>query len=285
VTALRRSVLVIDGVPAEWPPPRADAVPDAVLITPAALRNELLREIVEDCRRFDSGIIFDAAHDSLKEWVGLPVDSLAARLSSAGESEALERQLDELARHGVDLGVELVVDSARRVLALRTAARACRRLRSVLCDPEQLAASLGVEFTLEVDALAFPRGELVLAAAEHRVPAVGCFPAAGHHRRAAGDVTPERFSFSMGLHGGICRDWAAVERCNRGFAPGEEAQGRARRVLDAMEEAAREGRGAISLDGRMIDIPFVHLSERTLQRAERVRDRGRFLEGLGRFDG
>ena len=35
---------------------------------------------------------------------------------------------------------------------------------------------------------------------------------------------------------------------------------KARRILEAMEQAAKEGRGAVSLDGRLIDIASIRMA-------------------------
>jgi citrate lyase beta subunit len=53
----------------------------------------------------------------------------------------------------------------------------------------------------------------------------------------------------------------------RVFAPAEEELEWARRVLEAYEQGLREGRGAIALDGKMVDVPIVRRAERLLAEA------------------
>jgi len=54
---------------------------------------------------------------------------------------------------------------------------------------------------------------------------------------------------------------------NRVFAPSEAELAWARRVVEAYEQGLREGRGAIALDGKMVDMPIVRQAERLLAEA------------------
>ncbi|MDX1539784.1 MAG: CoA ester lyase [Geminicoccaceae bacterium] len=54
--------------------------------------------------------------------------------------------------------------------------------------------------------------------------------------------------------------------------PGEEID-KARRILAAMAEADREGRGAVTLDGRLIDIASIRQAEALVAKAEQVERR------------
>jgi citrate lyase subunit beta/citryl-CoA lyase len=47
---------------------------------------------------------------------------------------------------------------------------------------------------------------------------------------------------------------------------------RARRVVEAYELAGAEGRGAVSLDGEMVDLPVVERAKQVLAEAERSAD-------------
>ncbi|MCQ4084938.1 CoA ester lyase [Streptomyces sp. RB6PN25] len=66
---------------------------------------------------------------------------------------------------------------------------------------------------------------------------------------------------------------AQVEPCNRVFAPSDEQIERSRRIIDAFEEAAREGRGVVTVDGRMIENLHVEDARRILALAEAVSGR------------
>jgi citrate lyase subunit beta / citryl-CoA lyase len=61
-----------------------------------------------------------------------------------------------------------------------------------------------------------------------------------------------------------------LEPCNRVFAPTEEEVSRARRVIEAFQEAQRDGRGVVTVDGRMIENLHVEQAQRTVAQAEAI---------------
>jgi malyl-CoA/(S)-citramalyl-CoA lyase len=63
---------------------------------------------------------------------------------------------------------------------------------------------------------------------------------------------------------------AQIAPINDVFSPGVEEVERARRIVAAMEEAAREGRGAVQLDGRLIDVANVRMAENLLRKAAAI---------------
>ncbi|MFI7102034.1 HpcH/HpaI aldolase/citrate lyase family protein [Streptomyces sp. NPDC050161] len=66
---------------------------------------------------------------------------------------------------------------------------------------------------------------------------------------------------------------AQVGPCNEVFAPSPEQVAHSRRIIDAFEEAAREGRGVVTVDGRMIENLHVEDARRVLALAEAVAGR------------
>nr|WP_297498578.1 CoA ester lyase [Ferrovum sp.] len=58
-----------------------------------------------------------------------------------------------------------------------------------------------------------------------------------------------------------------IDLCNQVFTPSDAEVLKAKRIVEAMEQAAREGRGAVSLDGRLIDIASIRMAESLLSKA------------------
>jgi len=276
MTGLRRSVLALRPTNSgldPWPPPDADAVPDAVILH-AAGSTAAVSAAVEALGRWQVGCILDADADRLADTLVPGIGSVLCRSDTAGVVRHLDAAL-AAAEHSRALppgsiGIELLVVEPRAFLDLDDLLGASERVAGVIADVAAMPERFGIELTDEIDQLAYPRGRLILAAARRRLPAVGLFPPAGHHRIAAAGMDAARFSAAIGLQGGLCRTWAEVRACNRGFTPDETRVARARRIIEAMEEAGRQGLGAISLDGRMIDLPFIRVSEAILRVAERT---------------
>ena len=59
-----------------------------------------------------------------------------------------------------------------------------------------------------------------------------------------------------------------IELANEVFTPSEAEVTKARRILVAMDEAAKAGKGAVSLDGRLIDIASIRMAEALIQKAD-----------------
>lgn len=69
---------------------------------------------------------------------------------------------------------------------------------------------------------------------------------------------------SLGFGAKLCIHPGQLDVVNRVFAPSEAELAWARRVLEAYEQGLNEGRGAIALDGRMVDMPIVRQAEQLL---------------------
>ena len=65
-----------------------------------------------------------------------------------------------------------------------------------------------------------------------------------------------------------------IALANQVYTPSEAEVTRARRIMQAMDEAAKAGKGAVSLDGRMIDIASIRMAEALLVKAEQIGGQG-----------
>jgi len=65
-----------------------------------------------------------------------------------------------------------------------------------------------------------------------------------------------------------------IELANGVFTPSEAEVTKARRILAAMEQAAKEGKGAVSLDGRLIDIASIRMAEALIAKADSISKAG-----------
>ena len=86
-------------------------------------------------------------------------------------------------------------------------------------------------------------------------------------RDPAGLEQESLLASTLGFRGKLCIHPGQVEVVNRVFAPSEAELEWARRVLDAYEQGLRDGRGAVALDGKMVDMPIVRKAERLLSEA------------------
>ncbi|MTV27045.1 CoA ester lyase [Nitriliruptoraceae bacterium ZYF776] len=80
----------------------------------------------------------------------------------------------------------------------------------------------------------------------------------------------------LGMDGKTLIHPKQLEPCNRVWAPTEQAVADAREVIDAFEAAQAEGRGVVTVNGRMIENLHVAQAERTVAIADAIaaQDRG-----------
>jgi malyl-CoA/(S)-citramalyl-CoA lyase len=62
---------------------------------------------------------------------------------------------------------------------------------------------------------------------------------------------------------------------NEEFSPSAKEVDRAKRILEAMAQATREGKGAVALDGRLIDIASIRQAEVLVKKAEQIAQSGK----------
>jgi citrate lyase subunit beta/citryl-CoA lyase len=79
-----------------------------------------------------------------------------------------------------------------------------------------------------------------------------------------------RQGMEMGFDGKTLIHPTQVEVANRVWAPSEDEVSHARRVIEAFDEAQRDGRGVVTVDGRMIENLHVANAQRTLAVAEAI---------------
>jgi malyl-CoA/(S)-citramalyl-CoA lyase len=85
-----------------------------------------------------------------------------------------------------------------------------------------------------------------------------------------GYLAAARRAAVLGYEGKWAVHPSQVPLANEVFTPGPEAVERTRRIVSAMEEAAAEGRGAVTLDGALIDAASVRMARHQLARLEQI---------------
>ncbi len=75
---------------------------------------------------------------------------------------------------------------------------------------------------------------------------------------------------ALGCEGKWAIHPSQIALANEVYSPSEEEVDRAKRILDAMAQAQKEGKGAVSLDGRLIDIASIKQAEVMVRKAEQI---------------
>jgi citrate lyase beta subunit len=73
---------------------------------------------------------------------------------------------------------------------------------------------------------------------------------------------------AMGFDGKWCIHPSQIEPVNQTFVPSEKELAWAQTVLSEYEVARQEGRGALSIKGKMIDVASLRMCQTTVERAK-----------------
>lgn len=82
-----------------------------------------------------------------------------------------------------------------------------------------------------------------------------------------------RRAAALGCEGKWAIHPSQVALANEVFTPTEKEVTRAYRILEAMEQAAKEGKGAVSLDGRLIDAASIRMAENVVRQMKQIESR------------
>ncbi len=160
------------------------------------------------------------------------------------------------ARNGIVPGTTrfiVMIETAEAVARASEIAKADPRVIALTLGGEDLASDLGVD--PGADVLGAYHAAVVAAAVAARVIPLGLVGSIAQFRDLDAFAATARRSREFGYRGAACIHPAQVPILNAAFTPKLEDVERAREIVAAYEAAHAAGAGAISLDGRMIDVP------------------------------
>ncbi|HUF85976.1 MAG TPA: CoA ester lyase [Thermohalobaculum sp.] len=190
------------------------------------------------------------------------------------------------------LGLEAIIETAAGLVHVGEIAASSPRLEALSLGAADYAASMGMATTgiggtqehyymLEdpredegaralhfADPWHHPTVAIVAACRTHGLlPVDGPF---GDFSDAEGFRAQARRAATLGMVGKWAIHPRQVALANEVFTPSEAMLAQARRILEAMEQAQREGSGAVTLDGRLIDIASVRQAQVIVRQAELI---------------
>jgi malyl-CoA/(S)-citramalyl-CoA lyase len=92
----------------------------------------------------------------------------------------------------------------------------------------------------------------------------------GDYSDPEGYTAAARRGAQLGCEGKWAIHPSQIALANEVFSPSDAEVEYARRILEAMEQAAAEGKGAVSLDGKLIDAASIKMAENLVARVERM---------------
>ncbi|KAG6028758.1 hypothetical protein E4U41_000592 [Claviceps citrina] len=164
-----------------------------------------------------------------------------------------------------------LIESARAVMDLASICRASPFLSGLIFAAEDFALDLSITRTPSLNEFLYARSAIVTAARAAGLPSAIDLVCTSYR----GEEGLERLrdecigGKSMGFNGKQCIHPSQLEPVQTLFAPGRHEVEWAVRIVIADERAASSGRGAWTLEGKMIDAPVVGKARAVVKKAEK----------------
>ena len=167
---------------------------------------------------------------------------------------------------GSQTGVMALIETALGVENAFCIASASKRVKALFLGAEDLTADLRCKRTKEGREIEYARHRLVVAA---RAAGVDVYDTPFTDvNDDEGIVTDASLAKALGFTGKASISPRHVEVINAVFSPTQKDVDYAYEVMEAIALAKEQGKGAISLHGKMIDAPIVARAEQTIAMAE-----------------
>ncbi len=201
--------------------------------------------------------------------------------------DALVTAVEAAAGRAKRVGLEVIIESAAGIVHVEDIAASSARLQAMSLGAADFAASMGMRITgiggtqenyfmvhegkrHWSDPWHWAQAAIVAACRTHGVlPVDGPF---GDFSDDDGFIAQALRSATLGMVGKWAIHPRQVSLANEVFTPSEEQVAEARQILDAMEQATKEGSGATVYKGRLVDIASVRQAEVIVQQAAVIAD-------------
>ncbi|MHA1631149.1 MAG: HpcH/HpaI aldolase/citrate lyase family protein [Candidatus Heimdallarchaeota archaeon] len=181
----------------------------------------------------------------------------------------LHERITELEKkHGLPVGkirIMPIIETALGVVNVEKIV-AAPRIAAVGIGGEDLTADIGAIRTPDGRELEYISSKIIVACAAYHIQAIDTVFADINDQEGLFQATKR--AISRGFQGKSVIHPSQIEVVHRAFMPSEEEIEKAKRIVKAYRESLKKGLGAVSVDGRMIDLPVVMRAERILKRAK-----------------
>ena len=197
---------------------------------------------------------------------------MPAKVSRAADIETLDAYISALEdKHGMERNTVKLIPLIETALGVENAfsiASANPRVTALFLGGEDLSADLRCKRTKAGEEIRYARGRMVMAARAAGIDVYDTpFTDVNDDEGALADA---QFAKSLGFSGKAAISPRHVPLINEAFSPTADEIEYATEVFAAIEQAKLQGRGAISLRGKMIDAPIVERARQTLEAARQL---------------
>jgi citrate lyase subunit beta/citryl-CoA lyase len=193
---------------------------------------------------------------------------LIPKCETADQIHQVEERIDIiLKKHNKDYPIYFmpIIESALGVINAYSIASASKNVVALAIGLEDYTADLGTQRTKEGHETFFARSQLVNAARAAGIQPIDSVFSDVSDMDALRDVILE--SKSLGFDGMGCIHPRQINVIHQYYAPNDAEIEKAKKIVNAFEDATEKGLGVVSLGSKMIDPPVVKRAQRTIDLA------------------
>ena len=177
------------------------------------------------------------------------------------------------------IGIECLIETALAMINIKEIVTSSNRLESLHFGPGDYAASIrsrttvigGLNPDYPGDQWHYALSKLVLTCRAYGLRAIdGAFD---DYHDPSSYINSAKRAAAMGLEGKWAIHPSQIDLTNSVFSPSSAEVDHAKRILAALKEAAESGKGAASLDGRMIDAVSSRMAENLVKKNKEVQSK------------
>lgn len=151
--------------------------------------------------------------------------------------------------------IHAMLESARGIENAYAIATASPRVKALTLGGQDLTADMGIQKTRDGWEFFYARSRVVMAA---KAAGIDAFDTVWtDFNDPEGLFRESRQIVEMGFTGKAAIHPSQVETIHRAFRPDAKEVRKAERIVAAAEEADRQGRGVVAVDGKMVDGPII----------------------------
>lgn len=228
-----------------------------------------------------NGIYSEFINEDLEAAVRARPDAIRIpKVESAIEVKAISGKMTEIEKQaGIEPGTIKLwcnIESYLGVLKAREIAGADPRVEAMALGAEDFTAGMGAVRTKSGMEIFYARNAVLLACREAGIDALDAvFSDINDGQGLKEDTILAR---NMGFDGKTVIHPRQIETVNACFAPSEKEVYYALRVLEALKEGEKLGKGVITLDGSMVDKPMELRAKQILQKAKAAGMQGTLIK-------
>jgi len=193
------------------------------------------------------------------------------KVESPEHLRVIAELLDALeAARGLPIGhtrLVALIETADAYFRTREIAKATPRLVALSLGAEDFALSVGMDPIAET--LQAPKQSVIIAARAAGIIPLGFMGTVADFKDTQAFRDVVRRSRKFGFVAASCIHPSAVPVLNEEYGVSPQAAAQARRMIAAYDEAIQRGIGAVTFEGKMIDVPVVERAKELLAQAER----------------